>query len=518
QYPMDSSYCFSLSSKWLLEKDPSRLRLYERDNRYTGVRETSMVDVYSSQYASLAEVEHQLVSGKDMPFIHSEYDHSMGNALGNLNEYWQQIRSELKAQGGFIWDFKDQSVLMGTEEFTDNLSEASYLSYGGDWGDKLSDGSYCGNGIFFADGSASPKVSEVKHVYQDVQVYQVDEGYQFVNEFESRNLSEFDISYEVKADGEVISSEALSLSAKPHSAEVVQVNLPEDLDPYKTYTLDFYVRLKESTKYAEIGYELARNQFVLQKGSEPPYAQINQNSKFTVDEGDQEITIANERGKLVIDKNNGTITTYEFLGEAVFEENPHVNYLRATIENDFVEGKSIYEESLKDAYKGVVISQGITSIDVQDSQVNVYLEGYLSDQKSFVSFLYSYYMDGTLGIESSFVASTQMSGEFPVVGFEMKLPKDYQAVTYFGKGPDENYSDRNTGSYFDTYETTVWDMCMSKYLRPQENGYRSEVMNFSISNGTKKVEIYSNQMGFSVSPYRVNQLEEAQHWYELEES
>ena len=291
--PLNKDYGFWVASMYLLKRDPDRLRKYERESdgyqhSYVkaagadpwtdGVRKNNIVDIHSTQYSLPNNVANY--NGK-MPYVHSEYNHAMGQAYGNALEHWNVIRQKDNVQGGFIWDYIDQSIRTVRDNGDGTYDE--FWGYGGDWIDpNNNDNAFCGNGLVFADRTPSPKLTEAKKVHQQVSFYMdnldVTSGGEItvkvVNEYENTSLSAFDITWKLTEDGvKTLDSGTLELNTpnmdgqslmSGQQVEDVTITLKDfEAVEGRDYLLDFSVTLKEGTDWAKAGHEVAYEQFQL---------------------------------------------------------------------------------------------------------------------------------------------------------------------------------------------------------------------------------------------------------------
>lgn len=530
-YTMNENYCFYNSAKWILERDPSRIRKYERDNRYTaGSREKSMVDVYSSQYWSvdscLAQVRN---TSNKLPYIQSEYAHSMGNGLGNLAEYWEVFRNYENANGGFIWDWIDQALI-------NKNGDVEYFAYGGDWGEKVTDNDFCANGMVNADRTPSPELYEAKKVLQEISFYDEDAAngkVRIVNEFLNTNLNEYRVlwtyvkDYTELASGE-LSGEDIDLS--PGESKVVQVSLPGlDAAEGSDYVLTFSVVLKSDTDWAgeyggKAGDEIAFEQFELNldKNTAQPALNVASMNPLETEETDGQIsfwgtTENGEEFQITISKNTGYITTYKVAGVNLLTSGPVPNYWRAATSNDSGAGVSGISSNLKNASDYFAVDQGRITVEKMDKVVNVTIPGNISNVNSAETIRYAVYGNGLVVVTNTFTPSSACD-KLPRVGMKMTAAEGLESVVYYGRGEQENYSDRNTGAKLGVYHTTVTDLFEDKYVKPQENGNRTGTRWVSLMDDVSQTGILicaEDTMDFTALHYTAEDMASCRHPYEL---
>ena len=528
--PLDDNYSMYAGSSWILKRDPSRLRTYERDNRNGKTREDSMVDVFSSQYYSIDQIKKHLKSNDKLPYIQSEYAHSMGNALGNLKEYWDLFRTNETAQGGFIWDFKDQAILMPislNDPFTNNIT--MFYGYGGDFGERVSDLEFSGNGLLFADGSPSAKLVEVNKVYQSInfKLENLDKGtFKITNENLFTYLNEYNTSYKIINDNKVISEGVISDNCKPQSDITIQIPLDFKNINNGVYTsIIFESKLKNDTNYnASKNDVIAYEQITLYENKQKTYKSDSKFINVTEDENLISINGKNDDNdfNIIFNKNSGLIESYTLNNNVLFNNGPKLNYTRSPISNDSqytfnTNEKSKYAIELYDTQQAYVINK--TEVTKNDNDIKIAINGKLNLSNDIIKIDYTIHSDGTISVFNEFKPSHKLSGIIPKVGMEFILNKDFELVSYYGKGPYENYTDRNSGSNKSIYETNANDMFEYKYLRPQDNGNRTNVSYFKVSNDKDLgILITGDNLQVSYLPYNHKQLNKAKHPYELLDS
>ncbi len=524
--PLNEDYGFYVASMYLLARDPDRLRKYERESDgyqhpyvkdagadpwTVAVRENNMVDVQSTQY-----VLPNYVAGYNgqMPFIHSEYNHAMGQAYGNAMEHWDAIRQNDQAQGGFIWDYIDQSIR--TVRYDEDGNKDEFWGYGGDWIDKNNnDNAFCGNGLVYADRTPSPKMAEVKKVHQQVNFYMdsldVTPGQEIsvkvVNEYENTNLSAFKITWKLTEDGiKELDSGTLNLSTPNMDGQSIMtgdqvqnvaITLPQfDAVEGRDYLLDFSVELKNDTNWAKAGHEVAYEQFQLNVTDAAAAAEAQGTDKtFTKTEqvGNQ-LTLAgttdnNQAFEIVLDTKNGVILSYSLDGDVVMTQGPEQSLYRAETYNDTTVGK---DANLKNAGAAENLSNLEVAVTKGDTQVLMAMSGNMKVSASALM-AYQIYGNGEIVVLSQFIPSTNFAPNgLPKIGGRMVISGDYDNLIYYGRGPEENYVDRSSGSTVGVYTSTVYDPNNAmgedsnwdgkKMPKPQDNGNRTDIRWTALTN------------------------------------
>lgn len=518
-HPLNSRYCFYNASMYALERDPGRIRKYERDNRVKNDlkgnidRQKSMVDVYSTQYWPIDKMEKYLENKSNkLPYIQSEYSHAMGNALGNLAEYRDVFRKYDNANGGFIWDFVDQSLL--TEG-----KNGSFYGYGGDWGDKaMNDGHFLGNGILNADRTASPKLPEVKKVFQGIRFEETDKPgtFKVINEYNDLDLNRFTVDVTYRKNGVKIKEETLDINLRPLSEKEIHLDYPDpgELTEKDDYTVDFAVKLKEDTPWAKKGYTVATEQLnikldpnasgeTLKVCNLDPLEKVYNEGEIIRIEG----TRNRENFTVSINGNNGEIVGYTFGGRDLLKKGPVPEFHRAKIDNDDDTDKRFVDADRKMKITGIK----------QESHRNYYLvriNGVIDTfPKTRVETEYRILSNGEILVDYR-VSLHNPEGSVKRIGMKIEVPEKYGNITYYGRGPWENYRDRNTAAFKGVYETTVKEIDDSfKYLKPQAHGNRTDVKYVALTDasGAGLLVTTPETMEVAASQYGQKDLEKARH-------
>lgn len=437
-------------------------------------------DIVCPMYASPQHIENYAKNHSDRPLILCEYAHAMGNSVGNLNEYWEIIEKYPHLQGGFIWDWADQGLL-------NENNKGKFWAYGGDYGppETPSDGNFLINGVVLPDRSFKPHSYEVKQVYQDIAFKSEDLNkgeIQILNKFFFADLSNYDFSYEITANGETIKKAKIkSLNTAPQSSETIQLDLKE-IKPKAG--VEYYVRLSAKTKTASDlitkGWEVAAEQIKLPISSPKASKDIPQVGKVNLSEG-QSIEIFGKGFSLSIDRESGIITSYKLKGKELFNNGfgPRPAYWRAAIDNDYGWRMPRVARLWKIASDQTPVAASVKA-KAEGSYVSVAVVYELDSLHSTWSTLYTVMPNGMIKVDNSLTSKEKDTPLIPRIGMKMQLPASFSQVEYFGRGPWENYSDRKTSTFVGRYKSTVADMYVP-YIRPQENGHRTDVRWVSLS-------------------------------------
>ncbi|WP_199044617.1 glycoside hydrolase family 2 TIM barrel-domain containing protein, partial [Glycomyces salinus] len=460
---------------WIKSADPTRIVQYEGDNR------TSVSDIRSQMYNTAAGIRDRALDGGDTrPYILVEYSHAMGNSNGNLKEYWDVIREYPVLQGGYLWDFADQSLRWAIPLG----GGATYLAYGGDWGDDPNDGNFCANGVVSADRETGGKATEVKRVYQAINATagaDVAGGeVRIANEYAFANVNEFDGAWSLIADGEVIQSGSLTaqqLDLPPLSDKTIQVPVqrPADPAPGAEHFLELSFTLKSATAWADAGFEVAKAQLPVDFDSPPvePLPLEDVPTLTDAETGDQ-ITVTGDDFAVTVSKSTGEITDYQAMGMRLVNSGPAPNFWRAPTDNDRGNG----HPNRNGTWRRAGADRNVTGVDVErpsDRSVRVTVTGTLptSTQSTYTT-TYTVYGNGEIRVDNTLHPGSAGLPYIPEVGTILLLPGELEQLHYYGRGPEENHWDRKSGTDVGVYSSTVADQ-WAGYIRPQENGNKTDV-------------------------------------------
>ncbi|MBS5399931.1 MAG: NPCBM/NEW2 domain-containing protein [Lachnospiraceae bacterium] len=383
-------------------------------------------------------------------------------------------------------------------ESTD-YEEGIYFGYGGDWGETVTDHDFCGNGLVNADRTPSAELAEVKKVHQEVSFYDDGEAkngqVRIVNEFLATNLQKYNISWRLLIDNGVFAKGTLTEDQKNiepgAEATVTLEDFPvvENAAEGTDYLLEFSVTLKEDQNWAgeysgHKGDEIAYEQFELDYDSvvPRPAIEVSEDASITAEDADDTYTVTGtDEGNafsVTFDKSTGYITNYTVNGDTLLTEGPKPNYFRARVSND-----PNFTEEMKNAADNFAVEE--FTVDAKDKVVTVHAAGTITTLDSPQSIDYTIYANGDIVVTNQFTpADNTAVGDIARIGMKMTVPQQYQDVTYYGRGPEENYIDRNTGSLIGVYHSTVEKLSeAAKYTRPQEHGNRTDVRWTALTDG-----------------------------------
>ncbi|MEH7206777.1 glycoside hydrolase family 2 TIM barrel-domain containing protein [Priestia megaterium] len=493
------------------EKDSTRLVHYEGIFHH---RDYDASDIESTMYVKPADVERYALMNPKKPYILCEYSHAMGNSCGNLYKYWELFDQYPILQGGFIWDWKDQALQTTAEDGT------SYLAYGGDFGDTPNDGNFCGNGLIFADGTASPKIAEVKKCYQPVKWTAVDAAkgkFSVQNKHLFTNLNAYDFVWTVEKNGELVEKHASLLNVAPDGTEELTLSYPlyEQENETDEFVLTLSLRLSKDTAWASAGYEVAYEQFVLPAKPAVPSVKAA-HPALTVDQNEQTLTVTGTNFTAIFDKRKGQFISYNYEHTELLASGFRPNFWRAVTDNDL--GNKLHERC--QTWRQASLEQHVQNISVQPQIDFVIISVELALDNSLAScyVTYTLYNDGEMKIEQSLAPSETMP-EIPEIGMLFTMNAAFDSLTWYGRGPHENYWDRKTGAKLALHKGSVKEQ-VTPYLRPQECGNKTDVRWATITNDQGRGFLIKGlpTVELNALPYSPFELEAYDHFYKLPSS
>ena len=468
---------FKKTYKWIKERDKTRLVQFEQ------AAEKENTDIVCPMYPSIRYMKEYAAREKvARPFIMCEYAHAMGNSSGNFKEYWDIIRGSKNMQGGFIWDWVDQGF-----EVTDEVGR-KYWAYGGDMGSQnyTNDENFDHNGLVFPDRIPHPGLMEVKKFYQDIyfKAVQPEKGLITVaNEFHYTNLKDYTFGYEVLKNGEMIKQGTFDLNLAPESEKQVQLAMPAMPAADGTeYFLNVFAYTRTGSEVIPQGHEVAREQFKLGAGNYFAKA-TTANGGAKVTDAKNQLTLSAGGVEVSINKWSGLIGSYKSDNKSYLRSKPTPNFWRAPTDNDFGNGMERKCNVWRTAGENTSV-KNISGKEV-DGKAVVTADLYLRDVASDYQIVYTMAGDGALTVNISYKAGAVELPEMPRFGMIMSLDKEFDNFAYYGRGPWENYSDRNYSSHIGLYNSKVSDQYVP-YTRPQENGYKTDLRWLTLTNNDGK--------------------------------
>lgn len=514
-----NGYNFYQTYLWLKDADKN---IMERPVNYERAQWEWNSDMYVPQYPGAQWLEAMGKRGSDRPIAPSEYSHAMGNSNGNLWDQWKAIYKYPNLQGGYIWDWVDQGI--------DAVDENGrhFWTYGGDYGvNTPNDGNFCCNGIVSPDRTPHPAMAEVKYVHQNVAFEPVDPAngkFLVKNRFYFTNLQKYMISYTIKANGKTVKGGKMSVNVEPQGSKEITIPVSGlKSKPGTEYFIYFNVTTTEPEPLIPVGHEIAYEQFRLPvEPSERTFATGGPTLKVSA-EGN-ELSASSSKVSFVFDKKTGLVSSYKVGGTEYFKDGFGLqpNFWRAPNDNDYGNGNpNVCKCGNNRAKTSNVVDANI----VMDGKDAVLTANYLLAAGNLYIVTYRIHPSGVVKADFTFTstdmeaAKTEASEatlmatftpgsdaarkaasklEVPRIGVRFRLPAEMNQVEYFGRGPEENYVDRNAGTLIDLYKTTADNMYFP-YVRPQENGHHTDTRWLTLNKkGGKGLTIYADKtIGFN---------------------
>ena len=479
-------------------------------------------DMYVPQYPGADWLEAMGKRGSDRPIVPSEYSHAMGNSNGNLWDQWKAIYKYPNLQGGYIWDWVDQGI--------DAVDENGrhFWTYGGDYGvNTPNDGNFNCNGIVSPDRTPHPAMAEVKYVHQNVAFEAVDPAngkFLVKNRFYFTNLQKYMISYTIKANGKTVKGGKMSVNVEPQgSKEITIATSGLKSKPGTEYFIYFNVTTTEPEPLIPVGHEIAYEQFRLPiEPGERTFATGGPALKVSA-EGN-ELTASSSKVNFVFDKKTGLVSSYKVGGTEYFKDGFGLqpNFWRAPNDNDYGNGNPKRLQVWKQSSKNFNVVDANIVMDGKDAVLtanyllaagNLYIVTYRISPSGVVKADFTFTSTDMEAAKTEASEATLMATftpgsdaarkaasklEVPRIGVRFRLPAEMNQVEYFGRGPEENYIDRNAGTLIDLYKTTA-DQMYFPYVRTQENGHHTDTRWLTLNKkGGKGLTIYADKtIGFN---------------------
>ncbi|MBA2906142.1 beta-galactosidase [Clostridium saccharobutylicum] len=501
-------------SEYFRKKDPSRLVHYEGIFWNREYEKTS--DMESRMYAKAVEIEEYLSNDPKKPYISCEYMHSMGNSTGGMMKYTELEDKYLMYQGGFIWDYCDQAL------YRKAPSGKEVLSYGGDFTDRPTDYNFSGNGLVYANRVPSPKVMEVKYLYQNIKLIPDKNGVTIKNKTLFTNTDKYDLYYTIEKEGQLLQQGKINVSVVPGEDKYVELPF-EDFKALKEkyinedfineFVFTVSLRLKEDTLWANKGHEIAFGQSVIKEDKNNVVRKST--SKIKVIHGDVNIGVHGKDFKVIFSKQEGGIVSLRYGKKEFITRTPKTFYWRATTDND----RGNKHEFRCAQWLSATMCQKYVdfSMDEQEDKVLLYYTYELPTVPSTsVKIIYEIAEDGIIKVNIAYKGVKGLP-ELPVLGMNFRLLAEFNSFVWYGMGPDENYIDRSEGAKLGVFKSTHLEN-LSKYLVPQECGNRTGTRWVKVQNEKGEGLKFSYNKApfeFSVLPYNNIELENALHEEEL---
>ena len=490
---------------WIKSRDRTRPVQYETEGNIEEVGERHS-DFHSSMYWRYWDLEQYAQTNNDRPFVLIEYAHSMGNSTGNLSDYWDVINRYDILAGGFIWDWVDQGLLEHDENGT------PYWTYGGDYGpaDVPSSGNFNFNGIVFPDRRIQPAFWEVKRVYQHVDFDLLDAANGTVrvrNNHNFKDLSDLELRWEITADGRRVQGGVVDQLDIPAESGA-PVELRYSLLPFQSgpeYHLNLQLVAPGERGLLPAGHIHAESQFRLPGNSED-FALTSRGGALAVNDSDATLQVSGESFAVTFSKDSGLLSSLVFSGKELLLAPLAPNFWRAPTDNDF----GNYMQDWAAVWEQAGRNRSLRSLQVvgQGDGVAAVVANYIfaddaGEEVARWNATYTISADGRIEVDNNFERHPDLP-VIPRVGMHVEVVRELDNVEWFGRGPFENYVDRKLAANVGHYRNRVVDHYVP-YMRPQENGYKTDVRWLSLDNGsdTGLLVVADELISFSVHHNRM---------------
>lgn len=494
--------CIEAMSDYFHAKDDTRLVHYE------GVfwnREFDHIsDMESRMYAKPEEIEEYLSNNPKKPYLSCEYMHAMGNSCGGMKLYTDLEEKYEQYQGGFIWDYIDQSILK-TNEYGEEV-----FTYGGDFDDRATDYEFCTNGIVYADRKISPKAQEVKHLYANVKLIPDEHGVQIRNENLFVSTKDYLFLSRLLLNGNCVFERKFRAEVEAGTERYITLDYPETGESGE-YTYEVSMVLAEDCSYARCGHEICFGQFI--KTIEE--AEKSVVKPMQIIHGDVNIGVKGDGFHVMFSKSEGGLASLQYDGTEYITRTPKTSFWRACTDNDRG-AKHGYDRGM---WLTAGLYQKVIDIKMQEEkdQLTVIFEYEIPTiPRTYSTVKYVVRGDGNIHVRLKYHGIKGLP-EIPVFGMEFKLKEKYHNFEYYGFGPEENYIDRMEGARLGVFQGNAQEN-VSAYLVPQECGNRVGVRWLKVTDETGQGLMFAGEgqtFESSVLPYSAYELENASHQEEL---
>lgn len=514
---------FEAAYDWIKAEDPSRAVQYEQAGK------TGKTDIFCPMYYRYKGCEeYSKDANSEKPLIQCEYAHAMGNSEGGFKEYWDLVRKYPKYQGGFIWDFVDQSC-----RWTGENGKMIY-AYGGDFNRfDASDNNFCDNGLISPDRVPNPHMYEVGYFYQNIWTTPADLSKGELNIYNENfftDLSSYRMEWQLLKDGKIVRSGILdNLKVEPQRIAKVKLDLGET-DNTGEWLLNVSYVQKITEHLLPAGHVVARNQIVV-RPYEAPEMQIANVAQSNIkvsqpvvnDENSNCLEISGESFNIQFNKSNGFMDYYEVNGTAMIKEGAQLtpNFWRAPTDNDY--GAGLQKKNA--VWRNPEMKLLSLNHDVVDGMVVVSAEYEMKSVSAKLNIEYTVNNVGAVKVTQKMISdkSAKVADMFRF-GMQLVMPESFEKIIYYGRGPIENYSDRNHSADLGIYNQTVTEQ-FYPYIRPQENGTKTDIRWWKLLNNEGKGLIFVSESPFSASAlhYTIESLDDGEqkdqrHSFEVEPS
>lgn len=481
---------------------------YERDINYSKPNLTNYSDIFCPQYFSPGGMLRYSKSDAKLPHIQSEYAHIMGNSLGNFKDYWDVIETSPKLQGGFIWEWIDQSI--------DTVKNGKRIkAYGGDFplegpvDENLSDNNFCVKGVVDAYRNVTPMALEVKKVYQHIKTTYISKNQiKIKNGYFFRTLDNFELAWALLENGTIVEKGTTAMPAiLPQQETTISLNPQTKFSLTKEYQINVYYKLKSNEPFLPQGYVQAEDQFELQSLPAAKVVPIDKGNIVAKQNGST-YTLSGKNFSVTFNTASATLVNYTYKGQTIIQQGPMPDYYRAPTDNDIGAGfnknlrmwRNAWEAGSNVSFKTETLPSGVQKI--------ICTKKLVKDDAAHTE-IFTIFADGSIKVENEFLA---IKGKYPLLlraGNSLVIDKSFRNINWYGRGPGESYWDRKANTFVGNYHQTI-DEQYYPYARPQESGNKTDVRWAKFTNDkgiTLSFEQSDSLLSFSALPYSLNDLD-----------
>ena len=452
-----------------------------RPVQYEGGGYNAKSDIYCPMYARIWALRRHINQRDPRPMIMCEYAHAMGNSVGNLQDYWDLIYKYDQLQGGFIWDWVDQTFAIKDEKQKD------IWAFGGDMGfvGIVNDSNFCANGLVAADRSLHPHIKEVKKVLQYIKLEPMPfttNRLLLTNRHDFIGLEDYRLCWAVECEGEAVQQGTMEFPVvAPRSQAIIELPLKPLPADGREYFLTLRSITKQEAPLIPAGFEVATDQYLLAAGTPAQPAGWTQQAGVTLNETPQAIEVTADDRRIVFSRQHGELTELSLSGENLLLEGLRPNFWRPLtdndVPNDHLERCATWRHAAEQAR--------LTALKADrqaDGKVLVTATYRLEEQESDLTVSYLIGANAAMQVTMHFIPGQKALPEMPRLGMRMVLKGSYDQMEWMGRGPQENYADRYTGALMGRYQATVWEQ-YHPYVRAQETANHTDVRWFTLRNG-----------------------------------
>jgi beta-galactosidase len=504
---------FEATYSWIKQRDVSRPVQYER------AEESWNTDIVCPMYA-WGYLESYGSRLQARPLIMCEYAHAMGNSTGNFQDYWDLIEKYPQLQGGFIWDWVDQGMAKRAPD------GSQYWGFGGDWGPPgtPSDQNFNCNGLVLPDRTPHPGLAEVKKVYQYVKIKPVPlsvDKFEVTNKYDFTDLSGMTVNWEIVGDGNRVAAGKIERPGiSPHMSKVFTLAFPKiKPKPGVEYFVNFVTITNEAQPAVPKGHIIATDQYQLPMTVESSPVKISSVPKLQETDVADRLIFHGKTVSVVFDKKTGELANYFIDGKQLIQKGPAFNFWRAPTDNDFGNDMPKVSGIWRKAGEHRVLEK-IDWTRINDQTARVTVDYAQPDIRSHCRLIYTIFGSGDVIVQGVFTTNNATLPEMPRFGVSMILPKEFEQLAFYGRGPQENYSDRKTASDVGVYASTVVGQFFP-YVSPQETGNKTDVRwaAFRDNDGVGLLAVGMPTLNFSALHHSVEDLTQesrgSRHPFEL---